>query len=58
MSGPRTQQLSIYLLKSHVTTPDEAIRDGVEHMEVHLPDDAQPGLSLFVRPTISHPPAW
>ncbi len=58
MPRMRLQQLSVYLLKSHITGVEACIRDGAEYEVVALPADLAEHLVLVVRPNSTHPPNW
>ena len=58
MARTRQQQLSIYLLKDHIANAAGALRQGAQYDAAALPDDFPASLSLFVRPSVSNPPAW
>lgn len=58
MKRARMYQLSVYLLKPHIHSPGDAIRDNAQSEEIALPDESADGLSLFVRPSVSNQPAW
>jgi uncharacterized protein (TIGR04141 family) len=54
----RTEQLSIYLLKSTVDQPADALRANSNFAQVQLPEGSPADFDLFTRSTPPHPPGW
>ena len=54
----RIQQLSIYLLKSNISTATDAIRDNSDYEDIQVPQGVDGIVKICKKPSLPHPPSW